>query len=63
MIKYKHPESHITFGIEPNGQTQKMGAYKCTSSLTDNNLYISPLFPSQGDDNNIQQVMQRKLNQ
>ena len=23
MMKCKHHESHITFGIEPNGQTQK----------------------------------------
>ena len=28
--------------------------YKCTSSLTDNNVQISPLFPNQCDDNAIQ---------
>ena len=32
MMKCKHHEAHITFGIEPNGQTQKWSiqVYKLT---------------------------------
>ena len=32
----------------------KVRAYKCTSSLIDNSIYISPLFPNQGGNNAIQ---------
>ena len=32
MMKCKHCESHINFGIEPNGQTQK---WEHTSVLID----------------------------
>ena len=46
-VKCKHHESHITntIGTVPNGQTQTMGAYKCTSSLTDNNIRSALCFP------------------